>query len=435
MVFKTVRDAVHGDVLLSQDELRLIDTATFQRLRGIKQLGTSCLVYPSATHTRFEHSVGTCWTAKRILRAIEEEGTSPPVSAETKRLVAFGALLHDITHVPFGHTFEDERRLLDRHDESSERLEHFLSAPEVVSVLPNREMIRQVLSGSAATAETPPFVSEIIAGTVCADLLDYLKRDAYHCGLRQDYDERLYRYFRLVEDHLVLDLQHDGLFRPDALSELINLLRLRYNLTERVYYHHAKVSSGAMISKALELALRYGALTVGELLNLRDDSFLYLLRERCAKLPAVVGLLDDLASRRLYVRAYMLTTDQPEQHGLDSGRRQELERRFHFNEGNEREQVESDLERDLGLPEGSVILYCPSTDMALKEADVLVRLKAGDILPLRELKLPEVGVLIDKHRQLWRCYVFLRRCFSGKTQECGEACERVFGQANMLRTR
>ena len=109
---KTIRDAVHGDMQFDRHEMALIDTPALQRLRGIKQLGTSNLVFPSATHTRFEHSLGTCWVTKRLLDALSRSGHE--ISAPDRRVACLAALLHDVTHVPFGHTFEDERRLFDR---------------------------------------------------------------------------------------------------------------------------------------------------------------------------------------------------------------------------------------------------------------------------------------------------------------------------------
>src|SRR5215471_12079141 len=110
---KLIRDAVHGDIEMSQLEVELIDTPEFQRLRGIKQLGTAYLVFPSAVHTRFEHSLGTSWMAHRILQSVQRNGHVP---ADDETTIRVASLLHDITHIPFGHTLEDERRVLPRHD-------------------------------------------------------------------------------------------------------------------------------------------------------------------------------------------------------------------------------------------------------------------------------------------------------------------------------
>src|SRR5205085_9050648 len=110
---KLIRDAVHGDIEMSSLEVELMDTPEFQRLLGIKQLGPASLVFPSAVHTRFEHSLGTSWMAHRILESVRR---SQGVSADDENLIRISSLLHDITHIPFGHTLEDERRVLPRHD-------------------------------------------------------------------------------------------------------------------------------------------------------------------------------------------------------------------------------------------------------------------------------------------------------------------------------
>src|SRR6185369_7432267 len=105
---KLIRDAVHGDIEMTPVEVELIDTQEFQRLRGIKQLGTAYLVFPSAMHTRFEHSLGTSWMAHRMILAIRRTQAMPD---EKELIIRVAALLHDITHIPFGHTLEDERRV------------------------------------------------------------------------------------------------------------------------------------------------------------------------------------------------------------------------------------------------------------------------------------------------------------------------------------
>src|SRR6476659_1280325 len=95
---KLIRDAVHGDIEMGPLEVELMDTPEFQRLRGIRQLGTAYLVFPSAVHTRFEHSLGTAWMAHRTLQAVQKSCT---VSPEDEALIRAAALLHDITHIPF----------------------------------------------------------------------------------------------------------------------------------------------------------------------------------------------------------------------------------------------------------------------------------------------------------------------------------------------
>jgi HD superfamily phosphohydrolase len=459
--FKIIRDAVHGDLTFSAAELRLIDTEAVQRLRGIKQLGTSSLVYPSATHTRFEHSLGTCAVAKRILDALAVND-GEPLDEESARVLLTAALVHDVTHVPFGHTFEDERRVLERHDESASRLAHFLrdsdlgeelerqgladavwqvlspptdvARPPTDAVRPRTDAVRPRTDAVRPQSQSPAptFARQVVSGTICADLLDYLRRDARSCGLSQNYDDRLFRYFVREGDRLVVNLRRRGIFRPDALSELVNLLRLRYNLTERVYYHHAKVAAGAMVSKALELCLRAGAATPGDLLDAKDDSFLELLTRRGAEVPGVPPLLTDLRRRRLLKRVYYQTLEQPGQRGMSGEEQTEFERFYHLNENGARERVEAQLEGELGLPEGTAVLYCPAAKMALKEADAFVSLDSGAPQMLSSLHHPEVEVLLGKHRALWRFYVFLRQGHEDLYGRAGQLCEELLGQPNLL---
>src|SRR5580700_8578986 len=132
MAKKLIRDAVHGDIELGPLEIELIDTREFQRLRGIRQLGTAYLVFPSAVHTRFEHSLGTSWMAQRIVNVVRRNHS---VSADDEQLIRIASLLHDIMHIPFGHTLEDERRVLPRHDKDLQRVDYFLRESSVGRIL------------------------------------------------------------------------------------------------------------------------------------------------------------------------------------------------------------------------------------------------------------------------------------------------------------
>src|SRR2546421_8739744 len=174
---KLIRDAVHGDIEVSALEVELVDTPEFQRLRGIKQLGTAYLVFPSAMHTRFEHSLGTSWMAHRVLESV---GRNQAIAEDDRQLIRVAALLHDITHIPFGHTLEDERRVLPRHDKDEERVDYFLRASAIGRIL-KREGLQDLVIDTLKRDDT--FLSDIIGGGISADLLDYLRRDPYFCGL------------------------------------------------------------------------------------------------------------------------------------------------------------------------------------------------------------------------------------------------------------
>jgi HD superfamily phosphohydrolase len=392
---KLIRDAVHGDIEMSPLEVELMDTPEFQRLRGIKQLGTAYLVFPSAVHTRFEHSLGTSWMAHRILESVRRNQS---VSVDDERLIRVSALLHDITHIPFGHTLEDERRVLPRHDKDEERVEYFLRQSTAGRILKREGMQDEVIT---TIKGCDSFASDIVGGAISADLLDYLRRDTYFCGLSQYYDSRIFESFIIDQGRLVMNLEKNGMLRHDALSELINLLRIRYTLSERVYYHHTKVSSGAMISKAVELALREG-MAVRELRTLKDETLIWTLRELYAGNATVAHLLKRLESRQLYRACHVLSTEIGEE------RRREIVGRFHH-DFEARDAAEASIARASGIQPHEVIIYCPSFGMSLSEAEVPVRLEKGQVRPLSAANNEEIRILKEKHKELWKFYVLIDR--------------------------
>src|SRR6516162_4378991 len=410
---KLIRDAVHGDIEMSSLEVELMDTPEFQRLRGIKQLGTAYLVFPSAVHTRFEHSLGTSWMAHRILESVRRTRS---ISEDDVRLIRVAALLHDITHIPFGHTLEDERRVLPRHDKDEERVDYFLRQSAVGRIL-KREGIQEPVITAIHGGET--YASDIVGGAISADLLDYLRRDTYFCGLSQYYDPRIFESFIIENGRLVMNLEKQGRIRQDALSELVNLLRIRYTLSERVYYHHTKVASGAMISKAVELALREG-MSAEELRTLKDETLIWTLRELYTRNPTIAHLLGRLESRQLYRACYVLTNE------IGEKRRQEIVGRFHH-DLEAREAAEKTIARGSGVQPHEIIIYCPSFGMSLSEAEVPARLDRGQILPLSASNNEEIRILKDKHKGLWKFFVLIDRDVWDRRDRVSSATAQYIG--------
>jgi HD superfamily phosphohydrolase len=430
---KTIRDPVHGDIELTDEEMRVIDTPEFQRLRGVRQLGTSNLVFPGAMHTRFEHSLGTCWLAKRMIEEINRQHRRRKIDKERERLIAMAALLHDITHIPFGHTFEDERRILPAHDKSTKRLDYFLRGGKLGKVLAELDLVAPLfdlfLNGKKAKIGYP---YQIVAGPICADLLDYLRRDAYYCGLNLNYDDRIFRYLDIERGQLCFNLYNDRGFRQDAWSELISLLRIRYLLTERVYFHHTKMTSGAMLSRILEAMLEAGAVQVEELYKIRDDSFLYMLESRIHRIPEYQPLLEAYLSRQLYKRAYMVARDPlqpdfPKQEAMDR-----FQRDFHLNMNGARAHLEQKLAKHLGVPASAIIIYAPDTNMRLKEARVMIRKDAGQLVSLSDFSHPELDALRNRHRALWKFFVFIDGAHEADFVKASKYIERVIKLPNQL---
>lgn len=411
-----IRDPVHGDLSLTPLEAAVLDLPAMQRLRGVKQLGTASYVYPGALHTRFDHSLGASALAHRLMAALRRDGV--PVPNDLAELVAIGTLLHDVTHVPFGHTLEDERRLFPRHDKGT-RLGRLLDG-ELGAGL-DRLGIRAPIAGllGAAANPLPAWTAEVIASTIDADLLDYLRRDAYFTGLAHDYDDRVFRYFTVADDHLALSMAKHGMDRPDARSEVIQLLRMRYFLTERVYYHHTKVAAGAMISKAVELALEAGALAEADLLTLND----WTLLDRLARCGAgAAALADRLARRDLLKRGYVVSA-----RSVDAADRGTLVRRFHESRA-ERHAAERVLAEALGCADGEVVVYCPAlTVMKEARARVVTSRGVGALNDGDEAGSAEIRALQDRYAQLWRLYVFVPGALAARA---APVAAELFGRAS-----
>jgi len=416
-----IRDTVHGDIDLTPVETAVLDSPALQRMRGIKQLGAATYVYPGALHSRFEHSLGTCSTAHRIIASIRRSGV--PVDAGIESLVGVAALLHDVTHVPFGHTLEDERRLFPRHDEG-DRFDRLL-AGELGATLDGLGIRSGVLSVLTGDGDTPRWAGDVVSSTIDADLLDYLRRDSLYTGLAQNYDDRVFRYFTVSHGRLVLDMNKHGMTRPDAWSEIVQLLRMRYFLTERVYYHHTKVAAGAMISKAVELALSAGGLSETALLDFNDWSLLAHLAH--LGLPPVTTLVDRLERRRLFKRGYILSSNT-----LSADERHGFVARYHESR-QAREAAEHQLAAAIGAGNDEVILYCPALTQ-MKEASALISTGDG-IAPMTEIAgaaTGEITALAERHATLWRVYVFAPQEHLARLES---AAAELFGKPSEHRLR
>jgi HD superfamily phosphohydrolase len=417
-----IRDPVHGDIHLTREELSILDTREMQRLRGIRQLGTAYLVYPGAQHTRFEHSLGTLHMTQRLIDAVNQNRAQAPgaligIADDEARILRAAALVHDITHIPNGHAIEDQSGLLPRHD-SPDRFGRALAAETEVGQALERMAIRRevlaVLAGEAAPAlpKVPPYWREILSDTICGDILDYLKRDAYFTGLNLVYDDRVVQYFKVDREsgHLFVDVAKRGLIREDILSELVRVLDARYFFSERVYYHHAKVAAGAMLSLAVENALREGGLAPEALYHQTDDSLVGLLERHGPAEPDAAArhreLLARYRSRRLLKRAcvFPLYANRAVQDDL-------LARFFAPGRAAERAAFEAAVRgrlADRGLVPPIVQLYCPARRMQLKEAATHVRFPGTDeIRPLATFaeRLPHLAELERAYRDLWKLYV------------------------------
>jgi HD superfamily phosphohydrolase len=415
--YSVMRDPVHGDVYLTHDEMRVLDTPEMQRLRGVKQLGPAYLVYPGAVHTRFDHSIGTVHVAGRMIQAINLSFELDParnigISEEEARVIRIAALVHNV---------EDQDQLFRRHD-SAYRYERVLDPGTVLgrtlADLGVRDDVFSILTkpGVAGAREIPPYWRQVISGTIAADILDYLARDAYFTGLRLQVDERVTSYFKVdrATGNVYIDLAKQGLLREDILSEVVRMLEARYYFSERVYYHHAKVSAGALIARAIDLLVRGDALHEEDLYDQDDASILGVLETAARRLPQqersrVEDCVRRFRDRRLYKRVCVIP-----RYGNEAAQEALVKRFFApgaTGGGTVRADVEArieDLVRFATGREVHVILYCPAHTMQLKEARIHVRWPGEPrVRPLSDFadKVPRLGDLETSYRNLWKFYV------------------------------
>lgn len=442
--YSVVRDPVHGDIHLTHEEMRVLDTPQMQRLRGVKQLGTAYLVYPGAVHTRFDHSIGSLHMAQRIVDAANLSAELDPkscvgVSEEEARVVRLAALVHDATHVPFGHSIEDQDGIFGRHDLPYRFRELLSSGTALGATLKDLGVLEDVLAVLEAGGgrDVPPCWRQIVGGTIASDILDYLARDAYFTGLRLSVDERVVSYLKVdrASGNLYIDLAKHDLLREDILSEVVRMLEARYYFSERVYYHHAKVAAGALVARAVEAALACGAVKEADFYDKTDESVLDLLERSVEKAPRpakerVRSLVRRFRDRRLPKRACVFPRWENE------GVQESLVQRF-FAPGGAKARAEaeariSELVRFATGKEVEVIVYCPAKSMQLKEARMHVRWPGvPGVRPLSEhsARVPRLADLERGYRDLWKFYVYADAGDEAVLQKVQEVARAEFAEA------
>src|ERR1043165_2341348 len=197
MSVEIIRDPLWNNIRLDPLSFELIDTPAFQRLRYVRQLGLAFLVYPGATHSRFEHALGTYHLARRTLALFEEHPDFSALGVECALLRA-AALLHDIGHYPFSHALEEIGAL--HHEEVARPRIHGGEVAELLARTLGADAPARILALIRGESESP--LQGLISGSIDLDKLDYLRRDAFMCGVSYgeiDVD-RLINSFDLVHD-------------------------------------------------------------------------------------------------------------------------------------------------------------------------------------------------------------------------------------------
>ncbi|MGA1974155.1 MAG: HD domain-containing protein [Conexivisphaerales archaeon] len=240
-----IRDPIHGFVKVRPAEIEVVDTSFFQRLRRIRQLSCAYMAYPGANHTRFEHSLGTMHIAGLTAAILIDKGYLDEDGASRLRVAG---LLHDVGHGPFSHLFEEllHAKTGITHEDMSSRI---VAETEVGEALAKGGFDRRKMASLAVGREPGGrrFMNEVVAGTLSADLMDYLIRDSYYTGAgfgRVDIN-RIIDSFEVVDNHLAIE--------SDAVHSFEALTVARYEMFKAVYFHKTCRAAEAMVLRAMQL--------------------------------------------------------------------------------------------------------------------------------------------------------------------------------------
>jgi HD superfamily phosphohydrolase len=277
----SIHDPIHGTIEVSRPEIKLIDSRAFQRLRTIKQLGFADLAFPGATHSRYAHSLGAMQMATRMVdRVLPPLGLPEADLARLRQTVRLAVLFHDLGHPPLSHVSErvmpQVKHLqlgawLDPTEDPERQATHedytlkLLLDSELTQLIDRHvgdvgvtgAHLAALVSGrlgplpastfQVGSLQLLPLLSQIVSSEMDADRMDYLRRDAYCCGVSYGNFDHLWLTANLVavpfESSLVLALQHKAVWAFE------NFLLARYHMFLAVYYHHTPICFDYLLGK------------------------------------------------------------------------------------------------------------------------------------------------------------------------------------------
>ncbi|MDX1394565.1 MAG: HD domain-containing protein [Gemmatimonadota bacterium] len=409
---RTIRDPLWGNIHVEADAAEIIDSAEFQRLRGVKQLGFAHVVYPGAVHSRFLHALGVYHLVSRAIDALTSAGAIERLSVDERAslpLIRLAALLHDVGHYPFSHAMEElgPAAIPGHHEEVAFR---FLEASAIRGVLDAHGPAAVATIGELIRGVSGHPLQSLVAGSLDLDKIDYLRRDSLFCGVP---------YGAVDVDRLIVALtlarESDGASLEIAVTEkglsaLETLLFSKYQMFRNVYWHHAVRAATVTFRLLIESALEAGLLAADDLAGPTDEELLAMIGHRLERTAAgapaagsalerIASLLDALTNRRLPKRVVELFGDAlPQRVGAWTSDRPDLVRR-----------VEGRLAADWGLPERAVVLDYPNNP-GMMELNLLLVRNDGGVQRLTErgarglIDLPRLGTALNHSARVLRVF-------------------------------
>lgn len=236
---KQVYDPIHKFIRISSLMQKIIDTYEFQRLRDLKQLGATYLVFPSATHTRFEHSLGVSHLAETMLDILKNNQPELEITDHLIELVKIGALIHDIGHGPFSHLYDNYIKSENELNHEKRSIEIFKKMVEKYKLEINEkdvEFICNIIDPPDSYKNN--WLFQIVNNKINyidVDKIDYIMRDSYHIGLQINDFSRLLTMIKVIESNNNKMLA----FHEKLQQDIYLLFSCRYRLHKQIYNHHA----------------------------------------------------------------------------------------------------------------------------------------------------------------------------------------------------
>jgi HD superfamily phosphohydrolase len=292
-----IRDVLWGHVYMTEKMALLTESAPFNKLTRILQLGPVYHVYPGATHTRASHSIGVYHLGLRLLHNLAEKGASGWLSYQGVKSFLAACLLHDLGHFPYTHSLKDlsltDHETLTGKIIKEEPIKSLVGAagadPDLTAAIVDKDL--------PANDTEVLFYRKLLSGALDPDKLDYLNRDARYCGVpygAQDVDFILSR----LQPHKERGADIDSRLIPNVESILFS----KYLMYRTVYWHKQVRAATAMIKKALINGMESGKISPAELYNHDDHSLFALLKDS--------GLAQSVREGRIFTAASEFPYDQ-----------------------------------------------------------------------------------------------------------------------------
>ncbi len=342
-----IRDSIHGDLHLTDYELKIVDTVEVQRLRRIKQLGFTNLVYPGANHTRFEHSIGTLFLADKLAHKLD-------LDEEIIELLRVCGLLHDIGHAPFSHV--SERAMKHDHETVGKEIIADSSITDIVNERFDVKLINNIIDGKTK-------YGKIISGDLDVDRMDYLARDSYYTGVAYGVidTERLLSSLTYKDDNLILS--------EKGVQAAESTLLARYFMYPTVYQHHTTRIVNSMFRVSLEKLLKDNILEEKSL-RYMDDGELMNITRNTPGLPEQT--MKNLDTRHLYKKTDTVTLAEFK----DPSKIVEIDEKY-------LREAEASIAEKLDIEPEEVIIDIPE-ELSFKKMSIQVKTNYG-LKPLSEV--------------------------------------------------